>query len=136
MLKTDLIKDKGVIGLVDEYLRLKDVVRRARGLTERARRFDRVSSSIYAILSEVNDIVGDEPKARIPSDRYSSGHRDSECWAKLYGKTREIALAKQEKYLTDFPPQGYDTRAIFSDWVVDSGTTYYFIHMTRMHSCD
>lgn len=137
--KNDLIKDKGVIGLVEEYLRLKEAVRKAIKLTSGAKRYDLISSSVNAILSEVEDIVGtDDKPLSIPGDRYSSGHRDRDCWAKLYGSTRDIALAKQKKYFEDFPSAGYGTRVVSSDWVVDeaSGKPYYFIHLARNHSCD
>lgn len=135
-----ILKDKGVMGLVDEFMRLKDVIKRAKGLTDRARRYDRIASSIHAILNEVSDITDDPPeKVFVPGDRYSSGNTDRECWAKLYGETEKIAKEKQHKYFEEFTPGGYGTTVRFSDWVYDEangGVYYYYIHLTRMHSCD
>lgn len=134
----NLLKDKGIVVLVDEFTRLKDVIKRTKKLVEKARKFDRISSSVYVILDEVSDITDDQPKKFVlPIDRYSSGHTDRECWAKLYGKTETEAQAKKDKYFEEFPHQGYNTAVGQSGWVRDEdGPYYYHIYISRMHSCD
>jgi len=134
---SNVMKHKDVVTLAAEYLRLKDVIKRAKRLSSGAKRFDLVASSIDSILAEVDDLMREQPKG-IPGDRYSSGHRDSQCWAKIYGETKAIAEAKRDDYFRDYPTFGYSTNVITSKWVTDDPAhdPYYFIHIVRIHSCD
>jgi hypothetical protein len=73
-----------------------------------------------------------------PKDKYSSGSRDSDCWAELHSKTKGEADAKRKEYLTTYPPMGYATTTDWEGWVTDreTGDRYYLIRMSRWHSCD
>lgn len=79
-----------------------------------------------------------EPAKVLPVDDYSSGHTDRQCWAKLYGRTKGKAERKRDNYFENFPPYGYGTAVNYSDWIhdVSCGGVYYYIYITRMHSCD
>lgn len=71
---------------------------------------------------------------KIPKDEYSSGNRDCDCWANLYGKTPEEVQEKIEDYFNSFPPQGYGTRVVLPIRLVEEG--YFFARVARWHSCD
>lgn len=75
---------------------------------------------------------------KIPKDEYSSGNRDDQCWAKLYGFDKEDADKKRQKYLSNYPVFGYNTKTAWEGWIKDnnSGKRYYHIRMSRWHSCD
>jgi len=68
----------------------------------------------------------------IPRDEYSSGNRDDQCWAKLYGCTKEEADKKREKYFDTYPTRGYNTHTHSEGWL----NGYYYILIDRWHSCD
>ena len=68
----------------------------------------------------------------VPRNEYSSGNRDDQCWAKIYGRTEEEAEAKKRKYFDTYPTRGYSTNVHSRGWL--SG--YYYILIDRWHSCD
>jgi hypothetical protein len=68
----------------------------------------------------------------MPKDEFSSGHRDDQCWAKLYAKTREELQGKIDSYFGSYPTFGYNTKVD----VINEMDGYYCAHMSRWHSCD
>lgn len=75
----------------------------------------------------------------IPKDEYSSGNRDDECWAKVYGKTKKEAEKKRQEYFDTYPTMGYNTRTAYEGWVLSTDKTHvkwYYILIRRWHSCD
>jgi hypothetical protein len=74
----------------------------------------------------------------VPRDRYSSGHSDDRCWAKVYGLTEDNAMAKAKRYIDRYPPQGYNTNISWQGWLTNenTGTKYYHVQLRRWHSCD
>lgn len=77
----------------------------------------------------------DRPLDR-PADKYSSGNNDYQCWAKIYGKTKKEANAKRKEYFASYPTRGYNTITEWEGWVISKEKRYYFIRMSRWHSCD
>jgi len=73
------------------------------------------------------------PKKAIPQDRFHSGHRDSDCWAVVYGATKMEVRKKVDAYFRNYPPQGYSTTA---SPIVKHLARYYFCRLQRRHSCD
>ena len=109
---------------------LEDVVVRAKRVLERYRLYDRVAASAYAILDSVE--VNENAPIQIPIDEYSSGNRDDQCWAKVYGRTKKQAEHKKDSYFSLYPTFGYNTRVTQEGW----SNGYYYIFMDRWHSCD
>ena len=72
----------------------------------------------------------------LPEDKYSSGNRDDQCWVELYGLTKEQADVKRDKYFNSYPVQGYNTETVYESWIEKGSMRYYYIKMTRWHSCD
>lgn len=73
-----------------------------------------------------------EEEKMIPKDECSSGNRDDECWAKVYGKTKAEVERKIRVYFDMYPVQGYST-------TVDKRgyhEGYYYAFISRWHSCD
>lgn len=70
---------------------------------------------------------------KLPEDEYSSGNRDMDCWAKVYGKTEDEAMTKARRYLNCYPPRGYNTEIA---WKGRLSNGVYMVHLKRWHSCD
>lgn len=68
----------------------------------------------------------------VPRNEYSSGNRDDECWARIYGRTKEEAEEKKRKYFASYPARGYNTHIYSEGWL----NGYYYILIDRWHSCD
>lgn len=69
----------------------------------------------------------------IPKDQFSSGQRDMDCWAKVYGTTEGEAMAKAKKYLSCYPVRGYNTEIAWKGQLENGA---YMVHLKRWHSCD
>ena len=70
----------------------------------------------------------------IPKDEYGNGHSDYQCYAILYGETKEEVKLKAEKYFESYDFWGYGTR--FREPVQQHPDGYYWCHIVRWHSCD
>ena len=72
-----------------------------------------------------------------PKDEISNGIRDVKCYGIFYSREVDILEKKRKIYFDDFPTKGYNTT------VADRGTVkapcghiFYFVYITRWHSCD
>jgi hypothetical protein len=72
-----------------------------------------------------------------PDDEVSSGNRDDQCYAIYYSREIPVLGTKRKMYFNQYPTKGYNTT------VKDSGTVkapcghiFYFVYITRWHSCD
>ena len=109
---------------------LEDVVTRAKQVLEGYKTYDRIAASAHAILNEVE--MDENKPTMMPIDEYSSGNRDGQCWAKVYGRTRKEAEHKKNAYFALYPAFGYNTRVTQEGW----SNGYYYVFMDRWHSCD
>jgi len=69
----------------------------------------------------------------VPKDVYHSGHTDSECYAKLYGVTREAVEEKAKSYFADYDPRGYGTR--YKVPIQQHADGYWHCELCRRRSC-
>jgi uncharacterized membrane protein len=70
----------------------------------------------------------------IPKDVYGNGHTDSECYAMLYGATKEEVAEKAEKYFAQYHPCGYGI--YYAIPIQQHADGYWYCLINRWHSCD
>lgn len=72
-----------------------------------------------------------------PQDRVSTGNRDDLCYAQFFSTKKSETLKKKNEYLKRYPTFGYSTQVSSAKWIIArDAKDYYYIHLTRWHSCD
>ncbi|NQU83678.1 MAG: hypothetical protein HQ536_03115 [Parcubacteria group bacterium] len=71
---------------------------------------------------------------KVPEDVISSGNRDADCYATLYGVSEKETLEKRDEYLKEYPTEGYNTRVVSQPTKQREG--YWCCRITRWHSCE